>query len=326
MIGSKSEKIAKMIQELGERAKELRCIYKIDEILKDYNSSLDNIFGRVISAMHPGWQFVEFCKARIVYQEKEYTSPEFEKTKWSQRAQISLDKEVVGSIEVFYTGKVGDMRENPFLIEEQKLLETISERLAIYIYHRKLKQVFGKWSKAKKVLEELEQREGKILEIFRNADVTEIIEYLEHSEEHVKCPEELAMILTPHSEDHWKWRMKIAKIIAAKINPPQTGVQNIYIFGSTKNATAGPGSDIDLLIHFRGTEEQRSFLEAWLKGWSQCLAEINFFKTGYRTDELLDYHIITDEDIKNKTSYAIKINAVSDGARILEIGKKNRND
>ena len=89
-----------------------------------------------------------------------------------------------------------------------------------------------------------------------------------------------------------------------------------------KNATAGPASDIDILIHFIGTKAQRKDLEIWLDGWSRSLGQMNFLRTGYETDGLLDVHIITDEDIENRTSYAAKIGAVTDAARPLEFGTK----
>jgi hypothetical protein len=89
------------------------------------------------------------------------------------------------------------------------------------------------------------------------------------------------------------------------------------VFGSVKNATAGPSSDVDLLLHFRGSPEQRRDLEHWLQGWSLCLSETNYLRTGYRTEGLLDAHIITDEDIARQTPFAAKINAVTDAARPL---------
>jgi pyruvate,water dikinase len=49
------------------------------------------------------------------------------------------------------------------------------------------------------------------------------------------------------------------------------------------------------------------------------LGEVNFLRTGYRTDNLLDVHIVTDEDIANRTSYAVKIGAVTDAARELPL-------
>ena len=99
-------------------------------------------------------------------------------------------------------------------------------------------------------------------------------------------------------EDHWTWRLKMAKTIAAKLDPVSFGVQAFYVFGSTKNATAGPGSDIDILIHFRGTEKQRASLNLWLEGWSLSLAETNYLRTGHHSDGLLDVHIVTDKAVR----------------------------
>ncbi|MBD3309148.1 pyruvate, phosphate dikinase, partial [candidate division KSB3 bacterium] len=119
------------------------------------------------------------------------------------------------------------------------------------------------------------------------------------------------------SEDCWRWRMRMATYIASQTDPERFGVEGFYVFGSTKNATAGPASDIDLLLHVRGTQQQRQELEAWLQGWSACLDEMNYEKTGYRTGGLLDVHFVTDEDIARKSSFAIKIGAMTDAARKL---------
>ena len=45
------------------------------------------------------------------------------------------------------------------------------------------------------------------------------------------------------------------------------------------------------------SDEQRRALELWLEGWSLCLAEMNFLRTGYRSQGLLDVHFVTDDDI-----------------------------
>jgi len=94
-------------------------------------------------------------------------------------------------------------------------------------------------------------------------------------------------------------------------------VRAFYLIGSTKNATAGPASDIDILLHLQGSEEQMKELMLWLEGWSRCLGEINFLRTGYRTDGLLDVHLVTDSDIAERSSFAVKIDAVTDPARKL---------
>ena len=93
----------------------------------------------------------------------------------------------------------------------------------------------------------------------------------------------------------------------------------VYLLGSTKNASAGPKSDIDLLVHFRGTEKQRRDLKLWFEGWSLCLGEMNYLRTGYKSDGLLDVHIVTDDDIARRSSFAVKIGAVTDAARELAL-------
>ena len=107
--------------------------------------------------------------------------------------------------------------------------------------------------------------------------------------------------------------------MASMLDPERFGVQGIYIFGSTKNATAGPNSDIDLIIHFNGADQQRLDLLHWLEGWSLCLDEMNFLRTRVRTGKMLDVQLITDEDINRRSSYAAKIGAAVDAAKPLQL-------
>lgn len=124
------------------------------------------------------------------------------------------------------------------------------------------------------------------------------------------------------TDQHWSWRYHMAKRIADTLDFSRFGIKGVYIFGSSNNGTAGPGSDIDLLIHIEGTEEQRQQLKLVLEGWSACLAEINYIKTGYCCDGLLDVHFVTDEDIRAKSVFAAKIGSVRDPACPLKTEKK----
>ena len=115
--------------------------------------------------------------------------------------------------------------------------------------------------------------------------------------------------------------MRVAERIAGELDPERFAVKAMYVIGSTKNATATAASDIDLLVHFRGTEAQKRELLAWFDGWSLSLTEINYMRTGIRSERLLDIHIVTDDDIERKSSYAVKIGAVTDAARELSLGR-----
>jgi predicted nucleotidyltransferase len=115
------------------------------------------------------------------------------------------------------------------------------------------------------------------------------------------------------------WRTRISDKIAEKIDLDYYGVEGVYLIGSAKRYSAGQGSDIDLLIHFKGTEEQKREMMAWFRGWGECLAFFNSEITGSKSENLLDVHLITDEDILNKTSFAVMINSVNDRAKPLKI-------
>ena len=124
------------------------------------------------------------------------------------------------------------------------------------------------------------------------------------------------------SEAHWRWRLRMVERIARDLDPNRFGVKALYLFGSVKNATAGPSSDIDLLIHDGGSGRKREDLDLWLDGWSRSLAEMNYLRTGYKNPGLLDVHYVTDGDIEKRTSFAAKIDAVSDAARRVRLRRR----
>lgn len=125
----------------------------------------------------------------------------------------------------------------------------------------------------------------------------------------------------PRQDDtHWQWRLRMVEQMAAHLDPVRFGVQGLYLFGSTKNATAAPESDVDILVHFTGSDDQRRELGAWLQAWSLCLAELNFLRTGRKSNGLLDVHFVSDRDIERRTGPAAKIGATTDPARPIPLG------
>ena len=169
-----------------------------------------------------------------------------------------------------------------FLPEEYKLLNTVAGRLSQYIFYNKLTST---------------------IELLSN----EVLNYKEDQ------------YLKPFSDEHWKWRYRMVQNIAEQTDFDYYGLKAMYIIGSTKEATAGPGSDIDLMVHFIGTEEQKKLFLAWIDGWNHSLSEYNREKTGYSLkDGIIDLHIITDEDIAQKNSFAIMIGNANNPARLIK--------
>jgi len=169
---------------------------------------------------------------------------------------------------------------------------------------------------------------GRFLRIAMSGDEGRAMAFLV-SEETVSAPEGIRKIAGREADrmsedEHWIWRQRMAEKLALAIDPEQYGVKGAYLFGSTKNATAGPCSDIDLLLHITGTDQQKKLLIAYLNGWDLCLSEMNYIRTGIKTKGILDVHMITDADIGNRNSYASKIGAVTDPARPLDMMKSRR--
>lgn len=176
---------------------------------------------------------------------------------------------------------------------------------------------FAHLSDTLRVIDVCTESGGSILKVLMNAELEQAVAYLAPPQTAVQTSDPAIEQDDRITEEHWRWRYRMAQQIAAHIDGKRFGVKAVYLIGSTKNALAGPDSDIDLLIHFGGSDSQRAELLLWLEGWSQCLGELNFLHTGYRSEGLLDVHLVTDGDIAARSSFAVKINAITDPARKL---------
>ncbi|MFW6141504.1 MAG: PEP/pyruvate-binding domain-containing protein [Candidatus Saliniplasma sp.] len=119
--------------------------------------------------------------------------------------------------------------------------------------------------------------------------------------------------------DHWEWRMNKVKEMADKLDTDLYGVKGLYVVGSTKEATAGPRSDIDLIVHISQDKEKKEKLENWFYKWDKKLVDDNKKRTGVHIDNILDVHYVTDKDIKENSSWASHINSRYRSAREIPI-------
>jgi len=170
-----------------------------------------------------------------------------------------------------------------------------------------------------KVIDVLSETEGMILKVLMNAELDVAYGIFEKPFVEEVVEKEIKQLADDHIGDHWRWRMKMAEKIAAELDGEKFGVYGMYVFGSTKNASSGPGSDINLIVYVDQNKCDVEKLSLWFEGWSLCLSEINYLRTGYKVDKFLDLNIITDEEIKAKTRIALKINSITDAARSLKL-------
>ena len=135
-----------MLHALQERAKELNCLYRVGELLSQMDRPLEEIFGGIVEVLPPGWQYPNDCQARITFEQKVVQIPDYVVSPWVQEANIVVQGEVLGSVEVSYKSEMPRSDEGPFLKEERKLIDTIAERISSALTQRRLKAAFEAWS------------------------------------------------------------------------------------------------------------------------------------------------------------------------------------
>jgi len=138
------EPLESLVHDLQERAKELNCLYKVQELLSQPDRSLDKICQGIIAAIPPGWQYPDICQAKISINDHTYQTQDYADSIWMQTADILVQDEVVGQITVAYQEEKPQKDEGPFLKEERKLIDTIAEQLGYTIFNRRLREVFEK--------------------------------------------------------------------------------------------------------------------------------------------------------------------------------------
>ncbi|MDH3253164.1 MAG: PEP/pyruvate-binding domain-containing protein, partial [Ignavibacteria bacterium] len=109
--------------------------------------------------------------ARITLEDKEYRSQGFEETPWKLSANIVQQDQNVGTIGVYYTREMPAADVGPFLKEENKLIETIADRINHFLTYKKMRHVFQEWQVADRDLSENRRGDWQtVLDLIRQTD------------------------------------------------------------------------------------------------------------------------------------------------------------
>jgi len=114
---------------LRERVKELHCLECIVALLATPGLSSHKILQGVVDCIPSGYQYPEICRARIKYHSAVFYTEGFIESRWIQRVPLRAKGVTVGSLEVCYFENISSRRDDPFLLEERKLIELIGNRL-----------------------------------------------------------------------------------------------------------------------------------------------------------------------------------------------------
>jgi PAS domain S-box-containing protein len=122
-------KLRRRTHDLGERVKELNCLFGLSKLDEEPDIGLEGILQGLVDILPPGWQYPKETCARIVFQGKEYRTYNFNETRWKQAAPIVVRGDPAGMIEVYYLEEKPAAYEGPFLAEERRLLDALAQRL-----------------------------------------------------------------------------------------------------------------------------------------------------------------------------------------------------
>ncbi len=121
--------------ELGERVKELNCLYGISKIAEKRDLVLDETLQGVVNLIPPSWQYPEITCARIILDGQQFKTKNFVQSRLvaGQSAEIIAHDKIIGSVEVGYLEEMPEIDEGPFLKDERSLINEIAERVGIII-------------------------------------------------------------------------------------------------------------------------------------------------------------------------------------------------
>ena len=138
-----------ILKGLQERAKELLCLYQVDEILRNRRTRRwDEKFEKILEAIPPGWQYPEVCQVRISFSGRMYRTPGFLETPWVMEEPLRIRGDDVGGLEVSYAEERPEQDEGPFLEEERKLLKTLAQQIGFQLTHEELANAWESWESA----------------------------------------------------------------------------------------------------------------------------------------------------------------------------------
>ena len=122
------EERSRLLREMGERIKELTCMYGVVRAIREDNT-LAETFHAVVSLIPPAWRYPETTRARVLFDGEEYVSEPFQETEWKQSSTITVGGEERGVLDVCYLEARPERDKGPFTKEERRLIDGIAHTL-----------------------------------------------------------------------------------------------------------------------------------------------------------------------------------------------------
>jgi PAS domain S-box-containing protein len=127
------EERRRLIYELGERVKELTLLHDSTRMFMDTSRPEDEVLQEVADSIPAAWQYPQIAAARVGYNGKQFTTPNYRETAWMQSQFFDLPNGDLGLVQIAYLEERPEADEGPFLKEERRLIELLAEKLQTYL-------------------------------------------------------------------------------------------------------------------------------------------------------------------------------------------------
>ena len=137
------EALTQRTKALGERVKELNCLYGISKLTADPDKSVDEVFKEAVHLIPPGWYWPEITCARIAFEEQVFITDNFRETPWKLSADIVDSGKKFGSVEVFLLEERHVFDGGLFLKEERALIDNLASKLWFMVKRKKAEEALA---------------------------------------------------------------------------------------------------------------------------------------------------------------------------------------
>lgn len=172
------EELKKWSHDLGERVKELNCLYQISQLVERADTSKEVVLQGIVEIIPPSWQYPDITCARIVLSDEEYTTSNFRETEWMQTSAISLNEESIGSVEVYYLEETMEEDEGPFLSEEKSLIDAISKEVGRMIERKRMEENLEKYTE--NLEKEIKERTNEVIQSEKMSSLGQLVAGVAH--------------------------------------------------------------------------------------------------------------------------------------------------
>jgi len=133
-------KVEERTHDLGERVKELTCLFDISKLIDESNTIDENLLQKIVNRISLSMQYTNITCTRIIIKGQEYKTNNFKSSSWKLSADINDGQNKIGLIEIFYLKENRISYYGPFLQEEKNLIDTIAEILGRSIKRKQMEQ------------------------------------------------------------------------------------------------------------------------------------------------------------------------------------------